>query len=155
MPPVLLHVFICSLLFSTALAQTTPVVPNSAQLNVVQPDTIRPVLPPATSAGGQAQIFAPPTRRKRVRAVEISEKLNMDGRLDEAAWQQAEPVRGFVQVDPQQGAPARSQTDVRVLFNRQYLYISASITIRWVGGGCGCQISNATFRRRPTTCLAW
>ena len=118
-----LFVVLCLPLWSTA--QTGPVVVDPAQSAVVGVDTARQVLPSATTAGGQAQIFAPPTQRKRVRAVEISEKLNMDGRLDEAAWQRAEPIREFVQVDPQQGAPARSQTDVRVLFNRQYLYISA------------------------------
>ncbi len=112
---------ICLPLWSKA--QTMPVGANPVNSEVAQPDTMQQDL--QIGNGGQKQIFAPPARRNRVRAIEISEKLKLDGRLDEAAWQRAESVGQFTQVDPHQGTPARFRTDVRVLFNRHYLYIAA------------------------------
>src|SRR5919202_1658638 len=118
----------CSSLFLfsiNAIAQTTTVVPNTAESDVVQPDTLREDIIPSTDNGGQAVIFAPAKKRKAVQAVETGSKLKIDGRLDEVDWQRAKLVRQFVQVDPKQGAPATFGTDVRVLYNRQFLYISA------------------------------
>ena len=130
----LLALIRCSLLVVIlpfcSFAQTNPTVPNTAQSDVVQPDTVRenilaqPQLGGQT-ASGQAVIFAPPTRRKAIQAVEIGDKLKIDGRLDEVDWQRAKPIRQFTQVDPQQGRPANFATDVRVLYNRNYLYIAA------------------------------
>lgn len=115
----------CLLLSTTVRAQTTPVVPNTAQSDQVQPDTIREAADGLGPAGGQAVIFAPAKIRKRLEATEITDKLKIDGRLDEADWGRAKPLRQFVQVDPQQGRPANFDTDVRVLYNRSYLYIGA------------------------------
>ncbi|MGF7215821.1 hypothetical protein GGR92_001961 [Spirosoma lacussanchae] len=101
------------------LAQTNPDIANTAQSDTVREEAH------ANNRGGQAVIFAPPTRRRSVQAVEVGSRLRIDGRLDEADWQRAHPLRRFVQVDPQQGRAATFDTEVRVLFNRQYLYIAA------------------------------
>jgi len=111
-------------------AQTNPVAPNTAQSDVVLPDSLRgdaseQDIVNETTAAGQSVIFAPSAKRRTIRAVEIKDKLKIDGRLDEADWKQSKLVRRFVQVDPQQGRPATFSTDVRVLFNRQFLYIAA------------------------------
>ncbi len=108
------------LIFPTAvMAQTNPDIANTAQS-----DTVREEVHTAT-ANGQAAIFAPAKKPRVIQAVQITDNLRIDGRLDEAAWQRARPIRQFTQIDPQQGAPATFGTEVRVLFNRNFLYIAA------------------------------
>jgi hypothetical protein len=51
------------------------------------------------------------------------ERLAVDGVLDEAAWQRAVPATGFAQIDPENGAAATEQTEVRVVFDRDRLYL--------------------------------
>ncbi|MBD2703859.1 carbohydrate binding family 9 domain-containing protein [Spirosoma sp. BT702] len=116
--------FVCFPLY--LLAQTNPAVPNSAQSDsvVIRRDTSNLPLK-NQQTGAQAVIFAPPTIRKQVQAYATSTKLKIDGRLDEVDWQQAIPISGFTQVDPQQGRPATFGTQVRVLYNRNFLYVAA------------------------------
>ncbi|GAB4025682.1 carbohydrate binding family 9 domain-containing protein [Spirosoma koreense] len=119
------------LVFSLRLAaQTNPALPNTAQSDIVLPDTTRDDVPDqqllsSQTASGQALIFAPSKKPRTVRAVEISDKLKIDGYLNEADWQRAKSISRFVQVDPKQGSPATFDTDVRVLYNRHFLYIAA------------------------------
>ncbi|HEY6546369.1 MAG TPA: DUF5916 domain-containing protein, partial [Vicinamibacteria bacterium] len=47
----------------------------------------------------------------------------LDGRLDEAAWAQAPSAHGFKQREPQEGAPATDDTEVRLLFDDKHLYV--------------------------------
>ena len=49
----------------------------------------------------------------------------IDGRLDEAAWQGADPSGDFWQHYPSDQVPARHATQVRLLFDQRYLYIAA------------------------------
>ncbi len=58
-----------------------------------------------------------------VRAVETAEAPNIDGVLDETAWQAAELIDSFVQQEPQEGEPATDRTEVRVLYDEGHLYI--------------------------------
>ena len=44
-------------------------------------------------------------------------------RLDEAVWLRAVPAAGFLQQDPDNGAPVTERTEVRVLFDRENLYL--------------------------------
>jgi hypothetical protein len=73
----------------------------------------------------QDRVLASPGARRTLRAVETSEPPIIDGLLDEALWQQAEPATGFVQSDPIEGQPATEQTEVRVAFDEAFLYIAA------------------------------
>ena len=66
---------------------------------------------------------APP--RPSVTAVHRDGPISIDGRLDEAAWRAARPASGFVQKDPVEGRPAEHDTDVRILFDDDALYIAA------------------------------
>ncbi|UFH55690.1 carbohydrate binding family 9 domain-containing protein [Spirosoma sp. KNUC1025] len=121
---------ILALLPLYSFAQTNSTVPNTAQSDVVQPDTARDgAIDQQRLNGqvttGQAVIFAPPKKPRIIQAVEISDKLKVDGHLDEPEWQRAKPVNRFVQVDPKQGRPATFDTDVRVLYNRHFLYVAA------------------------------
>lgn len=49
----------------------------------------------------------------------------MDGRLDESVYQTVEPITGFIQQIPDDGAPASERTEVWVLFDENSLYVTA------------------------------
>ena len=63
--------------------------------------------------------------RKQLQASQMREgdSIVLDGRLDEPAWQAAPPVSDFMQREPVNGAPATERTEVRILFDRDRLYI--------------------------------
>ncbi len=54
-------------------------------------------------------------------------EITIDGRLDEPAWNRAEPVDGFTQREPVPGRPASERTEVRILYDRENLYIGAML----------------------------
>jgi len=62
-------------------------------------------------------------QRKSLQAVRISAPIQMDGVLDEAVWQQMESSDSFVQAEPYEGEAATEQTDVKVLYDGENLYI--------------------------------
>src|SRR4051794_24322102 len=53
---------------------------------------------------------------RRVRAVRVTGPINVDGRLDESAWTQAEAATNFRMEEPTEGTPTSERTEVRVLF---------------------------------------
>ena len=61
----------------------------------------------------------------RVAAVRLrpGENVNVDGLLNEAAWERAVPASDFIQQDPDLGEPATQPTEVRILFTEDALYI--------------------------------
>ena len=70
-------------------------------------------------------IFPPDSIRKKITALEIQTNLKVDGKLDEQEWQNANRVPDFIQMDPFQGNAARKKTIVKLLYNKQYLFIGA------------------------------
>jgi hypothetical protein len=68
---------------------------------------------------------APADGRKQVIAVRLAGALTLDGNLDDEAWRAATPATGFVQAEPREGEPATDATEVRILFDAEYLYIGA------------------------------
>lgn len=62
-----------------------------------------------------------------VQGAETTEELTIDGYLDEGMWARAMPATGFVQYEPDPGAPASQQTDVYVLYDSEALYIGARL----------------------------
>lgn len=67
-------------------------------------------------------LFKPDSVRKTIAAVEIFSNIHIDGDLAETAWQQATASPQFVQIEPYQGNAPTYATDVKVLYNRRYLY---------------------------------
>jgi len=63
--------------------------------------------------------------RATVRAVRVREPLRIDGRLDEAHYADVLPMSGFIQVEPQYGAPTTDKTDIWVSFDDDNVYVSA------------------------------
>ena len=58
-------------------------------------------------------------------AVYRNGEISIDGRINEAAWQQAVPATRFVQQEPVEGAPPGEPTEVRVLYDDRALYVGA------------------------------
>ena len=56
-------------------------------------------------------------------AQRIDTRPVIDGRPDEAAWQTAAPLAGFVQREPNDGAPASERTEVRLLYDSDAVYV--------------------------------
>ena len=80
----------------------------------------------ATLRPADAQdVFSPPADRARFLAIEATDAVEIDGILDEAFWQRAEPITEFIQKDPDQGAPMSYETIVRVAYDAEALYIGA------------------------------
>ncbi len=65
--------------------------------------------------------------RKEITAYRLSEveEIVLDGRLSESFWQNISPASGFRQQEPVPGRLATEQTEVRVAFDDQYLYLGA------------------------------
>jgi Domain of unknown function (DUF5916)/Carbohydrate family 9 binding domain-like len=81
---------------------------------------------PALAAGQTAPPSQnPPPARREVRAIPITSAITIDGVLDEAVWATAAPCTAFVQRDPVEGARPTQRTEVRILFDRDALYIGA------------------------------
>ncbi|HST60493.1 MAG TPA: DUF5916 domain-containing protein [Longimicrobium sp.] len=63
--------------------------------------------------------------RPAIRAMERTESVVVDGRLDEALWQSPSPATDFVQYEPNQGQPATQRTEVRLAYDAEALYVGA------------------------------
>jgi hypothetical protein len=65
--------------------------------------------------------------RPQATAVRIHERIEIDGRLDEAAWALAEPLTELVQQAPRVGEPVSERTVVYFLYDDDRLYIGAEM----------------------------
>src|SRR5262249_41519565 len=65
------------------------------------------------------------------------ESIDLNGALDEAAWNRAEPATDFIQQDPDNGQPATEATEVRILYDATALYLGVkcfdSEPEKWLG----------------------
>ena len=66
--------------------------------------------------------FPPPTLAPVISAVEATEPITVDGRLNEASWQQAPVIKDFFRIEPRQGGHYRYETFVRVIYDKKNLY---------------------------------
>lgn len=83
-----------------------------------------PAAAPAQAPGSTGEPEAVPS----VTAQRLEGRIVIDGRLDEAAWRTARPATGLVQSQPDEGAPASVDTEVRFLYDDHALYIGARMT---------------------------
>lgn len=63
--------------------------------------------------------------RKEMLASRVEKAPRIDGALDDAIWQQTSPVSGFIQNSPVENAPASYQTEVRITYDDNALYVGA------------------------------
>ena len=87
-----------------------------------------PLLESASIAGSAGWPVAPEVIIREhglttVRATRVREPIRVDGRLDDSAYEQVSPIGGFIQQEPQPGAPATEASDVWVLFDDDNIYI--------------------------------
>ena len=76
------------------------------------------------AVGQQSGNGVPPDRRTLTAVrLEANESIAIDGVLDEAAWQRAVPATDFLQQDPILGGTPTERTEVRILFDRERLYM--------------------------------
>lgn len=75
--------------------------------------------------GQSPAVFKPDSVKKELVATRIYSSLKIDGHLDETAWQLAPASPPFTQIEPVQGAPAAAETSIKVLYDKQHLYIGA------------------------------
>jgi len=81
-----------------------------------------PGLRPAAASSSRA---GHPVETPSLNAIVRGSPIQVDGRLDEAAWSGAPTASGFRQQRPTDGAAASQQTEVRILFDDGALYIGA------------------------------
>jgi hypothetical protein len=60
---------------------------------------------------------------RRLPATRATGRIELDGRLDEPTWTAAPVAKDFIQNDPHEGAPATFDTEVRLLYDDEALYI--------------------------------
>ena len=59
-----------------------------------------------------------------VRATRIVEEIRIDGRLDEAVYSLVPSITGFIQQEPNEGAPATEKTEAWILYDDKNLYFA-------------------------------
>ena len=81
--------------------------------------------PPAPAAGEAVSRDA--DGRVTLRAFPLAEPLTVDGVLDDPVYDQVPAAGGFLQQEPNEGAPASEDTRVWVLYDAENLYIAARL----------------------------
>ena len=90
---------------------------------------IRGIAPPAMAEVPPGSASESPAERRFMAAVrmEPDESIELDGRLDEDVWLRAVPATNFRQRDPDNGAPATEQTEVRFVYDNDKLYMGVTL----------------------------
>jgi hypothetical protein len=60
-------------------------------------------------------------------AVKVAEAPTIDGVLDEGMWQDAKPLSGFIQAEPFEGLPGSENTEVRLLYDDEAIYVGVTL----------------------------
>ena len=68
--------------------------------------------------------FVAVQRTKVYSATRFSERIVIDGVVDEPSWDRAAVGRDFYQTDPQSGVPATERTEFRILYDEDQIYVS-------------------------------
>ena len=76
-----------------------------------------------------AQASGSPTEAQRptVQAISATGAIQIDGRLNEAAWASAPLATEFTQVDPEEGRPVSERTEARIIYDSDALYIGVRL----------------------------
>ncbi len=65
-----------------------------------------------------------PEGRITIRAVRLTSGLNIDGQIDEAAYDGLEPISDFIQMEPAGGQPASEKTDIWLFYDQSNVYVT-------------------------------
>lgn len=80
----------------------------------------------AADGGGQPQPATSPSLPVMT-AHKVDESIRVDGNLSEPVWGLLPPTSGFVQKEPVEGAPAKNDSEVWLLYDESALYIGARL----------------------------
>jgi hypothetical protein len=109
------------LAFATLAGVSVFAVPAAAQPAASAPRGASDGPPPAAVS----TVSRDPRGQLTIRASPLTERLVIDGKLDEPVYRVIQPAGDMVQIEPQPGAPATEQTDVWVFFDEKTLYVAA------------------------------
>ena len=59
---------------------------------------------------------------KKITALKIDESIQINGSLDEPAWEKAPEAGDFIQLQPHRGEPSAMKTRVRILYDERFIY---------------------------------
>ena len=106
-------------MFAFVALVATPVAAQRPQPHAALPpiDGPPPPLPPEVISRDEAG-------RATIRAVRVVSPLRIDGQLDESVYSEVPSASGFIQVEPDEGAPATNRTEVWLLFDDTNIYLS-------------------------------
>ena len=65
--------------------------------------------------------------RKSVEAIYITTPLTIDAVLDEPVYEEAQPARDFVQIEPYNGKPSFQPSEVKFFFDQSAIYVGAML----------------------------
>ncbi len=65
--------------------------------------------------------------KKKVEAYKITSPLNIDGKLDEAAYSYCAPAKDFVQIQPYNGKPSPQPSEVYFFYDQSAIYVGAKL----------------------------
>src|SRR5688572_28535087 len=90
---------------------------------------IRRIAPPAVQEVPPGSASTSANDRRTMEAVRMApeESITLDGRLDEGVWMRAVPATNFMQQDPRNGQPATEQTEVRIVYDADRLYMGVTL----------------------------
>ena len=71
------------------------------------------------AGGGDTELVALP--------LESGDDINVDGRLDEGAWERAIPITDFTTQEPVEGGVPSERTEIRVVYDEDAIYIGAML----------------------------
>jgi len=100
--------------------------PDGMQLALVLLLLIFALIPPSSLAQNNVNTieFRPSVHAFRIPA---GMGIQLDGFLDEGIWAQAQPITQFRQQEPVEGGEPSEQTEIRILYDDQALYIGAML----------------------------
>ncbi len=81
----------------------------------------------ASAQASQSDIMNSGRRTMTAERMRDDERIVLDGILDEPAWGRAEHGGEFIMQDPVLGGAPTERTEIRVVFNRDHLYIGATL----------------------------
>src|SRR5271154_1765693 len=70
-----------------------------------------------------ADFFQPDSIKKEITALKISSFIHIDGIMNEPEWKLAKSSPRFIQIEPYQGKNPNYETEIKVMYNREYLYV--------------------------------
>jgi hypothetical protein len=104
--------------------------PDRGRLRATGFSLLLAVLTPGAALGAQDS----PRKVLEAQRVRPEESLTLDGRLDEPAWQRATAITDFLMQEPVEGGAPSERTEVRVMYDEDYLYIGAMLHDSTPGG---------------------